>query len=74
MKINGHNAKAKKYSLDLLALYKKSEPYVDYYMKQIKSYNDTAHHILKNEIDLMSPQLPAKCARAQSWVTQLASM
>ena len=29
-------------------------------MKQIKSYNDTAHHILKNEIDLILQQLPAK--------------
>ena len=35
-------------------------PYVDYYKKQIKSYNDTVHHILKNEIDLILPQLPTK--------------
>ena len=36
------------------------EPYVDYYRKQIESYNKTAHHILKNEIDLILPQLPTK--------------
>ena len=48
------------YILNLLAFCKKTEPYVDYYRKQIKSYNNTAHHILKNEIDLILPQLPAK--------------
>ena len=57
---NGCNAEAKKYILDLLAYCKKIEPYVDSYRKQIKSYNDTAHHILKNEIDLILPQLLSK--------------
>ena len=37
---------------------RKIKPYVDYYKQKIKSYNDTAHHILKNEIDLILPQLP----------------
>ena len=32
---------------------KKIEPYVAYYNTQIKSYNDTAHSILKNEINLI---------------------
>ena len=40
-------AENKKYILDLLAYCKKIRPYVDYYKKQIKSYNDTVHHILK---------------------------
>ena len=44
---NGHSAEAKKYTLDLLAFCKKIKPYVDYYRKQIRFYNDTAHHILK---------------------------
>ena len=39
---------------------KKIRPFVDYYKKQIKSYNDTVHHILKKEIDLILPQLPTK--------------
>ena len=43
----------KKYILDLLAFCKKIEPYVDYYRKQTESYNDTAYHIRKNEIDLI---------------------
>ena len=38
---------------------KNIEPYVDYYRK-IRFYNNTVHHILKNEIDLILPQLPAK--------------
>ena len=38
----------------------KIKPYVDYYKQQIKSYNDTVHHILKNEIYLILPQLPTK--------------
>ena len=45
---NGCTAEDKKYILDLLAHYKKITSYVDYYKQQIKSYNDTAHHILKN--------------------------
>ena len=48
------------YILDLLAYCKKIKPYVDYYKQQIKSYNDTLHHILKNKIDLILPQLPTK--------------
>ena len=50
---NGHNAEAKKYTLDLLAFCKKIEPYVDYYRKETRFYNDTVYHILKNEIDLI---------------------
>ena len=52
------NADTKKYLLDLLAFCKEIEPYVFYYKRQIKSYNNTAHNILKNEIDLILPQIP----------------
>ena len=44
---NDCNAEAKEYTLNLFAICKKIEPYVDYYRKQIRSYNNTAHHILK---------------------------
>ena len=54
-----HDAEAKKYTLDLLAFCKKIEPYVDYYRMQIRFYKDTAHHTLKNETDLILPQLSA---------------
>ena len=57
---NIHDADTKKYLLDLLVLYKRIEPYVTYYKRQIKSYNNTAHNILKNEIDLILPQTPRK--------------
>ena len=49
------DVETKKHTLDLLTFCKKIEPYVEY-----KSYNDTAHHILKNEIDLILLQLHAK--------------
>ena len=57
---NIHDADTKKYLLDLLAFCKKIEPYVYYYKIQIKSYNNMAHNILKNEIDLIFPQIPRK--------------
>ena len=47
------DADTKKYLLDLLTFCKKIEPYVFYYKRQIKSYNNTAHNILKNKIDLI---------------------
>ena len=50
----------KKYLLDLLAFCKKIDPYMTYYKRQIKSYNNVAHDILKNEIDLILPQIPRK--------------
>ena len=31
-----------------------------YYKRQIKSYSNTAHNILRNEIDLILPQIPRK--------------
>ena len=49
-----------KYTLDFLAFCKKTEQYVAYYKRQIKSYNDTAHNILKSETDLILPQLIRK--------------
>ena len=54
------DADTKKYLLDLLAFCKKIEPYVTYYKRQIKSYNNTAHNVLKNEIDLLLPQIHRK--------------
>ena len=58
---NGHTAETKKYILDVLASYcRKNKPYKDNYKQQIKSYNNTVHHILKNEIDFILPQLPTK--------------
>ena len=51
-----YNANTKKYLLDLLAFCKKIKPYVTYFKRQIKSYNNTSHNILKYRIDLTLPQ------------------
>ena len=48
----------RKYLLDLVKFCKKIEPFVIYYKRLIKSYNNTAHNILKNKIDLILPQVP----------------
>ena len=57
---NIHDMDTKKYLLDLLAFCNMIEPYVFYYKRQIKSHNNTAHNILKNEIDLILPQILSK--------------
>ena len=38
---------------DLLLYCAKLRPYMAFYRMQIKAYNFTAHHILKNEVDLI---------------------
>ena len=52
--------KCKNYNSDLLVYCTKIRPYVDYYKRQINSYNDMVHNILKNEIGLILPQFPTK--------------
>ena len=54
------NAETKKHLLDLITFCKKTEPFVIYYKRLITSCNNTAHNILKNEIDLILPQVPKK--------------
>ena len=54
------NTETKKHMLDLITFCKQVEPFVIYYKRLIKSYNNTAHNILKNEIDLILPQVPRK--------------
>ena len=50
----------KKHMLDVITSCKKIEPFVIYYKMLIKSYSNTAHNLLKNEIDLILPQVPKK--------------
>ena len=57
---NIDNADTKNYLLDLLPFCKKIDPYMFYYKRQIKSYNNTAYNMLKNEIDLILPQISRK--------------
>ena len=60
-----------KHILNLLVYCRKFKPYVDCYKQQIKSYNDMVHHILKNEIDLILPELPTN--QNQGIITGLVS-
>ena len=57
---NTHSSETRKHILDLITFCKKIEPFVIYYKRLIKSYNNTAHNILENEINLILPQIPRK--------------
>ena len=46
--------------LGLRTFCKKIEPFVVYYKRLIRSYNNTKHNILENEINLLLPQIPIK--------------
>ena len=54
------NTDSKKHMLDLMMFCKKIEPFVFYYKRLIKSYNNTTHNILKNGIHLILLQISRK--------------
>ena len=43
---------------DLFSYCEKLKPYMAFYKMQINAHNKTAHHILKNEVDLTLPKFP----------------
>ena len=53
---NMHNTDFKKYMLDLMTVCKKIEPFVLYNKRLMKSYNNTAHNILRksDKFDIIS--------------------
>ena len=55
---NAQNTETQKYMLDLKTFCKKIEPFVAYYKRLMKSYNNTMHNILEIEINLLLPQNP----------------
>ena len=57
---NTHSTETRKHMLDLMTFCKKIEPFVVYYKRLIKSYNNMAHNILENEIYLVLPQISRK--------------
>ena len=57
---NTHSTETRKHMLDLMIFCKKIEPFMVYYKRLIKSYNNMAHNILENEINLILPQIPRK--------------
>ena len=57
---NVQNIETRKYMLDLKTFCKKIEPFVVYYKRLIRPYNNTTHNVLENEINLLLPQIPRK--------------
>ena len=50
------NEQIKQNIKDLLLYCAKLRPYMAFYKMQIKAHNATAHHLLKNEVDLILPK------------------
>ena len=57
---NMSNSESKKHMIDLMTFCKTIEPCVLYYKRLIKSYNNRAHNILENKINLTLSQIPRK--------------
>ena len=55
-----HDTDSEKHLLDLMTFCTRIEPFVLYYKRLIKSYNNTAHNILENEINLILLQIPRR--------------
>ena len=55
---NAQNTETQKYILDLKTFCRKIEPFVIYYKRVIKPYNNTVHNISGKEINLLLPQMP----------------
>ena len=55
-----NNENIKQNIRDLLLYCAKLRPYMALYKMQINSHNITAHHILKNEVDLILPKFYEK--------------
>ena len=55
-----HITESRKYMLELKAFCNKIKPFVIYYNKLIKSYNNNTHNILEKEIKLLLPQVKRK--------------
>ena len=52
----GHNQRIEQCISDLKVYCRKIKPYVYFYEQQIKSLNETAHDILKNELNIILPK------------------
>ena len=66
-----HYSEAREHILDPTTYCRKIKPYVYFYKQQTMSLNQTAHHILKNEIDLILPQFPTDRIEKRSIITSL---
>ena len=52
---NAQDTETQKYILDLKTFCRKIEPFITYYKRLIKLYNNTVHNILEKEINLLLP-------------------
>ena len=57
---NTHSTETRKHMLDLMTFCKEIEPFVVCYKRLVKSYNNMAHNILENEINLILLQMLRK--------------
>ena len=57
----GQDTETRKCMLDLKTFCKKIKPFVNYYKRLIKLYNNTVHNIIEKEINLLLPPKYLKC-------------
>ena len=63
----------KQHILDLVTYCRKIRPHMYFYKQQIKSLNETAHHILRNKVDLILPQFATNRKEKRGIITLLIS-
>ena len=56
---------------DLVTYCRKNRPHIHFYKQQIKSLDETAHQILKNEVDLILPQFSTNRKEMRGIITSL---
>ena len=68
---NKDNDQIKENIRDLLSSCAKLRPYLLFYKMQINAHNKTAHHILKNDVDLILPKFPIGRKSKREFLVQL---
>ena len=66
-----HNMEVEQHILNLLPYCRKIKLHLYFYKEQIKCLNETAHHILKNEIGLILPQFSTDRREKRGIITSL---
>ena len=62
---------SKQHILDLITYCRQIRPHMLFYKQQIKSLNEMAQHILRNEVDLILPQFPTNRMDKRDIITSL---
>ena len=66
-----NNEQIKENIRDLLSYWAKLRPYISLYKMQINAHTKTAHHILKNEVNLILPKFPKGTKSKRGILVQL---